>query len=170
MTTPKLTIAALLLLTLTGCAQLKDVKPGTPITQVLSEYGKPTYECTLPSGDARMIWSQQPFGQYAWATDIKPDGVTTGMTQVLDEESFNRLARGIWTPDDVLCAFGPPAEQTQMGLPSVRKEVWSYRFRQHNVWYSLMYVTFSQDGTRVIDYGPGPDPMYMDDWGFPRRL
>ena len=61
-------LAALLPLALLyGCTTFKSVPPGTPLAQVQSEFGRPNYSCPLPNGGQRVIWSGQPFGQFAWA-------------------------------------------------------------------------------------------------------
>lgn len=164
----KAVIASMLGLILAGCAQVKNVPPGSSFTEVESQFGKPTLTCPLPSGGTRAIWSQQPYGHFAWATDISPEGDTGEMVQVLTDESFNRLQRGIWTAEDVRCAFGPPAIIDEVGLPAVRTKVWSYRYRQNGVWYSLMYIYFPLNADRVLKYNAGPDPMFEQDNPFPR--
>lgn len=146
-----------------GCTPLADLPAGTPLAEVEAQFGRPNYSCPLPDGGRRVIWSQQPMGQYAWATDVTPDGRTQGIEPVLTDASFERLRQGTWTAERVLCAFGPPAEVSEVGLPSSRQQVWAYRYRQSGVWNSLMYVYMGRDGERVTRFHPGPDPMFDDD-------
>lgn len=160
--------AGMLGLALTGCAQIQNLPTGSSLDQAESQFGKPTLTCALPSGGTRAIWSQQPYGHFAWATDISPEGGSGEMVQVLTDESFNRLQRGIWTAEDVRCAFGPPADIDEVGQPAVRTKVWSYRYRQDGVWYSLMYIYFPLDADRVLKYNAGPDPMFEQDNPMPR--
>lgn len=157
-----------LALTLGGCAQIGKTPSGTSLAQVEQQFGKPTVTCPLPSSGTRAIWSQQPFGEFAWATDVTPDGNIGEMVQVLSDQSFSRLSRGIWKAEDVRCAFGPPADIDQVGTPSVRTTVWSYRYRQDGVWYSLMYIYFPLEGDRVLKYHAGPDPMFSYDGSLSR--
>ena len=46
---------------LAGCAQVKNVPPGSEFTAVEAEFGKPTLTCPLPSGGTRALWKQQPY-------------------------------------------------------------------------------------------------------------
>jgi hypothetical protein len=148
---------------LAACTSMSETPPGTPLTQIQAKYGAPNYRCTTESGLERVIWSQQPYGQYAWGANITADGRAQAVELVLSDAYFKRLAEGVWTPDRVRCAFGPPAEVETVGLPSVRETVWSYRYKQNGVWNSLMYVYFGTDGQKVTRFHPGPDPMFDRD-------
>ena len=161
--------SAVLLGTLSGCATMTDVKPGTAIAEVEKQFGRPTITCPLPDGGQRMIWSQQPSGQYAWATNVDNAGRVGPINQMLDDREFNRLSEGVWTPERVQCEFGPPENISKVGLPSDLKIVWSYRYRQYNTWYMLMYVFFGTDGKQVTQHYPGPDPWYMYNFGDSKR-
>ena len=99
-------------------------------------------------------------GQYAWGTNVDSSGKTDQVVPVLTDEHFQVLKNGTWTPDQVLCEFGPPAETSAVGLPSSRQVVWSYRYKQNGVWNSLMHVYMGRDGTQVTHFHPGPDPMF----------
>ncbi|MEQ4617299.1 MAG: hypothetical protein ABN482_04555 [Corticimicrobacter sp.] len=147
------------LLVLTACASPADIAVGTAQADIYARFGLPTHTCPLPDGGQRQIWSQQPNGQYAWALETNASGTVQSNEPVLTDASFQRLATGRWTPEQVVCAFGPPAEIGEVGLPSVRQTVWSYRYRQDHVWNSLMYVYFG-NGDTVTRFHPGPDPRY----------
>lgn len=143
-----------------GCAQITSVKPGTPLAAVEKEFGAPTTLCPFSDGTKRAVWSQQPFGEFAFATTTDSQSRVGEFEQVLSDRSFEKLSKGVWTPEQVLCEFGPPAIIDKVGLPSDLKIVWSYRYRQYGVWYSLMYVFFGTDGKAVTEYFAGPDPMF----------
>lgn len=155
-------------LALGGCAQMPQTPPGTPIAAVEKQFGQPTITCPLPDGGFRAVWSQQPFGEYAWGTDVDASGKVGEITQLLNDKFFNdSLGSGVWDTNRVYCTFGPPADIGNVGLPSVTKTVWSYRYRQYGVWYSMMYVFFDPATNLVVDHYPGPDPWYLDDrWLF----
>lgn len=153
-------LTILLLALVSGCASFSSVPPGTPAQDVVNQFGAPTYQCTLEDGSQRLIWSQQPFGQRAWATNTDTKGRIDGIRPILTDEHFSMLRRNTWTPEQLLCEFGPPAERAAVGLPSVRQIVWSYRYLQDGVWNSLMHVYLGQDGSQVTRFHPGPDPMY----------
>lgn len=157
-------LAAVLPLTLLyGCASVTSVPPGTPLAQVESQFGRHNYSCPLPEGGERIIWSRQPFGQFAWGTNVDTQGRVGEITPVLTDQNFAKLGTGTWTDQQVLCEFGPPAEVSGVGLPSVRQVVWSYRYLQNGVWNSLMHVYMGPDGTQVTKFHPGPDPAYDPD-------
>ena len=152
---------------LAGCTTMTQLPPGTPLAQVEAEYGRANFSCPAENGAQRLIWTQQPMGQYAWGTHVGSDGITDRITSLLTDEHFNKLATGTWTAEHVRCEFGPPAEITTVGLPSSTQIVWSYRYRQAGAWNSLMHVYFGNDGESVTRFHPGPDPMYDRDvlWG-----
>lgn len=144
-----------------GCAQISSVKPGTSLTAVENQFGAPTTLCAEPNGTKRAIWSQQPMGHYAFATTVDATSQVSEFEQVLTDRSFNRLGEGVWTSEEVRCAFGPPERIGSAGLPGNTEIVWSYRYRQSGVWYSLMYVFLGTDGETVTRFYAGPDPMFM---------
>ena len=166
MTSSKTLIAAALAMGAVGCTTLNDIKPGTPLAIVEQDFGRPNTVCDLPNNERRMVWSQQPMGHYAWATVVGADSQVGPMTQILTDNAFAKLGEGTWTPEQVTCEFGPPMEIDKVGLPGDLQVVWSYRYRQYGVWYSLMYVFFGTDGKQVTKFFAGPDPMFMYDDGW----
>ena len=161
-------LAALLpMMLLHGCATVASVQPGTPLAQVEAQFGRHNYSCPLPDGGQRVIWSGQPFGQFAWGTQVDAQGRVGEVTALLTDQHFSILGEGTWTDQQVLCEFGPPAETEAVGMPSVRQIVWSYRYKQNGVWDSLMHVYMGPDGKQVTRFHPGPDPMYEQDRVFP---
>jgi len=157
-------LAAALSLALAGCAHMTDVAVGTPLSQVVAQFGQATMTCPADGDGQTLVWSTQPYGQYAWHTQTDSQGRVEPVQATLTDANFERLRTGVWTQRDVLCAFGPPAQRSRVGLPSVRQLVWSYRYRQNGVWNSLMHVYFGQDGERVTDLHPGPDPLFEPQW------
>lgn len=157
--------AAALALLLAGCASIADIPPGSPLDQVTARLGSPASDCPATGGDGgrTMVWTTQPYGQEAWRTHVDGSGRIGPMLPALTDAEFNALRTGVWTADAVRCAFGPPAEVSQVGLPGNRQTVWSYRYRQNGVWNSLMYVYFSNDG-QVTRAHAGPDPLYDREW------
>ena len=143
---------------------MPQTPPGTPIAAVEKQFGQPTITCPLPDGGFRAVWSQQPFGEYAWGTDVDASGKVGEIIQLLNDKFFNdSLGSGVWDTKRIYCTFGPPADIGNVGLPDVTKTVWSYRYRQYGVWYSMMYVFFDPATNLVIDHYSGPDPLYLND-------
>jgi len=151
-----------------GCASLADVPPGTRIGDVYAKFGAPNQVCALPDGSERVVWTQQPMGQYAWGATVGTDGKVGQIEQILTNAHFEKLRTGVWTPERVQCEFGRPAFIDAVGTPSVRQIVWNYRYRESGAWNSLMYVYMGPDGQQVTRFHPGPDPMYEvrdGNWG-----
>ena len=146
-------------LTLTACAQLQSVPAGTPVSQVEKQFGKPTTVCTNNDGTQRMIWTLQPLGQYAYGSFISKEGNIVAMKQLLTDEHFAVLGKGKWTAQQVTCEFGPPANTDSVGKGN--EIVWAYRYKQSDVWASMMYVYMGADGKEVTHFHPGPDPWTL---------
>jgi len=154
-------LAAIGVLVMLGaCTSMQDIPAGTPLSEVQARYGAPTVECPLADGNRRLIWSTQPMGQYAWSTQVSPDGTVGPVEQILTDANFSQVEAGSWGRDELHCTFGPPAETTIVGLPGSREVVWSYRYRQAGAWNSLMHFYFSNDTGKVDRKHPGPDPLY----------
>ncbi|HUH59210.1 MAG TPA: hypothetical protein VL001_03955 [Candidimonas sp.] len=153
-------LAVVPLAMLAACANMAETPPGAPLHEVEARFGQPNFSCPGDNGTQRLIWTQQPSGQYAWGTNVDPSNRIDRMVPLLTDEHFRVLASGVWTQDRVRCEFGPPAQISTVGLPSVRQLVWSYRYRQSKTWNSLMHVYFGQDGAQVTRFHPGPDPMF----------
>lgn len=161
-----LVVAGVALL-LGACATPADIPAGTPLSDVQARYGRGTVQCPLPSGGQRVVWSGQPMGQYAWATNVTPEGRVGQIEQILTDASFAHVETGTWDVDRLLCTFGPPAERATVGLPGTRQLVWSYRYRQSGAWNSLMHFYLSPEG-QVTRMHPGPDPLFeAREWPLP---
>lgn len=153
-------------LMLGACTSMQDIPPGASLADVQARYGAPTIECPLPDGSRNMVWSTQPMGQYAWSTQTSPEGTVGVVEQILTDAAFRKVEVGSWDTAQLRCTFGPPADISTVGLPSVRQTVWSYRYRQSGAWNSLMHIYLSNDGI-VQKMHPGPDPLYeRPEWPF----
>ena len=148
---------------ISGCANIVKAPAGASYTEVTAKYGKPTTTCAMPNDGLRAVWSQQPYGQYAWGTDVDRQGDIGPVIQVLDDEVFKQVDEGVWTPERVECTFGPPARVETIGLPGVRKNAWFYRYKQYGVWNMLMVILFDPETELVVQRMPMPDPMYQYD-------
>ena len=98
-------------------------------------------------------------GQYAWGTTADQNNIISEVEQILTDRSFDKVKIGHWDQDRLVCNFGPPAETSVVGMPSVRQLVWSYRYRQSGAWNSLMHIYIGPNG-EVTHLHPGPDPMF----------
>ncbi len=154
-----LTVAVVVLLA--GCANYSSVKPGMPVSEAVQKLGKPTTTCSREDGTQRLIWTMQPYGQYAWGTNTTPQGAVVGLQQLLTDAHFQVLATGKWTDQQVLCEFGEPANK--YGIAKGNEIVWAYRYKQESVWNSMMYVYMGPQGNLVNRFHPAPDPDTLGD-------
>lgn len=163
----RLAVAALgaaALAALSGCAMVQSTPAGTPFDDVILKFGPPTTSCKNDDGTLRVLWTQQPQGETAYATTVGKDGKIGPFTQVLTDASFERMKEGVWSLERVLCEFGPPQRVERAGLGNKNEEIWSYRYMQSATWFSLMYVYMGPDGKQVTHFHPGPDPEHTV-WG-----
>jgi hypothetical protein len=149
-------------LVLGGCAVFgrQAPLPGDTLQVVESKLGRPTAVYPEPGGGQELEYTMQPMGEYAFMAHIGPDGRLTRYEQVLTNEKFASIKIGEATKADVLRTLGHPAETSYLPLRDL--EVWSYRYRESGVWYSMMHVHFDRNGV-VQQMLNGPDPRYRDD-------
>lgn len=119
-------VASVMALALTACMVPQWQKPGMPRVEVEKGMGKPTVVVPLADGGTRLVYSQQPAGQYVYHMDFDAQHKLTRVEQVLDTAHFFALRNGVDTRDDVYRMFGPPAKVE--GVYSFKGDIWTYRF------------------------------------------
>lgn len=156
----------LCLLALTGCAQISSVQPGTPITEVMKQYGRPDISCASRDGGTRMIWTQQPDGETAYALHVSKQGTVSAPQQVLTEQNFRILSNGeVWTRERLHCEFGSPANITRDNWGDDQQWIWGYRYLRDQGDAEIMYVYLGNDGAQVTKYRSLPDQLMNPDIG-----
>jgi len=132
-------------LTLVGCAiqPFSGVAPGMSREDVLARMGQPGAVVAIPQG-ARLQYSGQPTGQFAFMVDLDATGRVLSARQVLNARDFARIEPGKWTRDDVLREFGRPAMVD--GVASWQGDILTYR------WYDLqdLFYWVYLDGNQVV--------------------
>jgi hypothetical protein len=149
-----------LALCLGGCAGLIRTPPmvGDSIDTVKLKLGTPT--AVYSAGPEQLLeYATGPMGQYTWMAHIGADGRLTRYEQVLTGQKFATIKVGVATKADVLRTIGHPAEESY--LPLRDYEVWSYRYKEDDVWNSMMHVHFDRKGVVQMMLN-GPDPMYEE--------
>ena len=146
--------------TLTGCALVDTAKPGTPLNEVIAKFGKPSTDCANTDGTRHLVWTQQPLGQTAMGTTVSKEGLIGEVTQLLTDANFNRLGTGQWTPEKVICEFGPPEHAGESGMYELRSYVLDYRYKQYGTWNTLMYIYFDLNTHTLTHFNAGPDPLF----------
>lgn len=130
---------------------------GEPETSVIARLGPPREVYNLPDGSKRLMWPTQPMGEVTTAADIDATGKVISVRQVLQPSEFYRAEPGKWTKQDVLVNFGRPEETAY--FPLMKREVWSYRYLEDNVWYLLFHFYFDDAGV-LRSTQKSPDPLH----------
>ena len=151
--------AALLLIALSGCSTFRQPSPGTPLADVTSRLGKPNAVYADPDGSQWLEYRGQPMGQFQHMAHVGADGRLISYEQVLTSENFARVKVNDWTRDQVLRNFGQPAEKSRDRATG--DEVWSYRYKQDNVWNSFLNIYFNARGI-VLKVENAADPLLDD--------
>jgi len=84
---------------------------------------------------------------------------TPSQYDIRTDAAWAAVSIGKTTKDDILAQFGKPDETTYLSLRDLT--VWSYRYRQSDIWYSMMHVHFDRNGV-VREMLSGPDPERED--------
>lgn len=162
---------AVLSLLLGACAGFggDPVKPGDSESAVISKLGAPTHR--YQDGNERLLeYMRGPWGQQTYMARIGPDGRLVSYEQVLTIQKFASITPGEATKNDVLKSIGAPSDTSY--LPLSELEVWSYPYKEANVWNSVMHVHFDKRGIVQRMQG-GQDPRFEQDSRWPgvlRRL
>jgi hypothetical protein len=148
-----------LMLALSACAPLVRRAPpvGAPLAEVTARLGQPNASYPDPDGGQVLEYRGQPMGQFQHMARIGADGRLLSYEQVLTSENFAKVAAGRWTRDDVLRHFGRPAEVLHARTDD--GEVWSYRYKDQDIWPVMMNIDFNRRGTVLRTYS-SPDPLY----------
>lgn len=158
-------LCASFLALLTGCASLNAAPPvGASEQEVIAMLGQPTNR--YQEGHTQILeYAWGPAGQQTYMATIDRDGRLTSYEQVLTTQKFGTIKIGESTKQEVLNTFGRPAETSYLALPQL--EVWSYRYKENDVWDSMMHIHFDHAGI-VRKVQNGPDPRYEDHDRFSR--
>ncbi|HEV7619640.1 MAG TPA: hypothetical protein VGO51_16205 [Burkholderiaceae bacterium] len=164
-------LLAALLTTLAACATFgfASVNPGDSEADVVAKLGPPTHRYQ-DGKDHLLEYMNGPFGQTTYMARIGPEGRLISYEQVLTTQKFGTLPVGQATKEDVLRTVGAPSETIYLTLSQL--EVWSYPYRESDVWDSVMSIHFDNGGiVRRLQNGPDPrrDPDSRWPFAFRRR-
>lgn len=127
---------------------------GDSEAQITSLLGKPAVRYAN-GAEATLIYPRGPFGQETYVASFGPDGKLRSYEQVLSTQKFGTIKINEDNKQTIMRTFGPPAETSYLSIPKL--EVWSYRYRESNVWNSMMHVHFDKAGiVRKLESGPDP--------------
>ncbi|MGF6758312.1 hypothetical protein P3T16_005733 [Paraburkholderia sp. GAS42] len=151
-------LACVGVLMLAGCAQpWQQFRPGEDQSALITRLGAPRETYDLPNGSRRLMWPTQPMGETTTAADVDAAGKILSVRQVLQPNEFYRADIGKWTRDDVLVNFGRPVETSY--FPLMKREVWTYRYLEDNIWYMMFSFYFDDQGV-LRTTQKSPDPLH----------
>jgi outer membrane protein assembly factor BamE (lipoprotein component of BamABCDE complex) len=162
----KLTLIPLLAaLGLAGCALIPPTQlpAGTSEQDVIAQLGQPTHRYRTGT-DEVLEYMHGPWGQTTYMARFGADHRLISYQQVLNSQTFATLAPGKTTKQDVLLTIGAPSTTSFLSLSQL--EVWSYPYREANVWDSIMHVHFDRNDI-VQRMENGPDPRRTPDLNTP---
>lgn len=132
---------------------MKELEPGVSTAlEVRDRFGEPGMEWRNGDGSITWEYSRQPEGTECFMITIGVDGVLRRIDQVLNEESFARVARGM-NADEVRRLLGRAASSQFFALKN--ETVWEWKFDNgHGASGEPTYFTvaFNADG-RVAGTG-----------------
>lgn len=151
-----------------GCATLfpVPVNIGDTEADVIAKRGQPTHR--YQDGKHQLLeYPLGPWGQKTYMARLDPEGKVISFEQVLTTQKFATIKVGEMNKGDVLHTIGAPSETSYLSLRDL--EVWSYPYKENDVWNSIMHVHFDRNGI-VRQLLNGPDPRFDPDTRFPFGL
>lgn len=156
--------AILIALVISGCAFYPLTLPsGLTESELIARLGQPTHRYRDGEDDI-LEYMHGPWGQTTYMARLGPDHRLKTYRQVLNSETFATLVPRKSTKRDVLLTIGAPSRTAFFTLSKL--EVWSYPYKEAQVWDSIMHVYFDQNGV-VQRLENGPDPRRMPDVNIP---
>jgi hypothetical protein len=158
-------LLAVVLAILSACSLLipAPVDVGDSESELLAKRGEPTNR--YQNGQDRLLeYALGPWGQRTYMARVGPDGKVVSFEQVLTVQKFASIKVDEATKNDVLHTVGAPSETSYLTLTDL--EVWSYPYRESEVWNSMMHVHFDKAGVvrKMLNL---PDPRFDPDSRFP---
>ncbi|MFA9218577.1 MAG: hypothetical protein ACEQSK_15945 [Sphingomonadaceae bacterium] len=148
-------IVAIFSAMLGGCMHLApaSMTPGTPEAAVRAQLGTPAH--TYRDGADTLL--EYPKGQTTYMVRLDARGQLASYQQVLTSAHFASVRIGHDDRQAILHAFGQPDSVQHYALSAT--EAWLYRYKEQEIWNSIMYVEFDAGG-RVKAMLNGPDPEF----------
>jgi hypothetical protein len=156
---------AVFLTTLSACSVLMPapVNVGDSESELIAKRGEPTHR--YQDGRDRLLeYALGPWGQRTYMARVDANGKVVSFEQVLTVQKFASIKVGEANKSDVLRTIGAPSDTSYLTLTDL--EVWSYPYKESEVWNSLMHVHFDKAGI-VRKMLNGPDPRFDPDMRFP---
>lgn len=137
-------LAWTLCLAAAACASYdgRNLRPGVSTeAEVRSVMGAPALEFDSPDG-RRLAYPHGPLGTQTFMADVGADGVLRAVSQVLNDDTFQRIRAGM-TRDEILRTIGPPGNT--LGFKRTGHVAWDYRYRDTWGYQAIFSVTFDSN-------------------------
>ncbi len=142
---------------LAACANFSAIPTGGPQEQVRAQVGAPDTVWKNADGSETWEYPLGPFGQQTYMITINPDHTVGNVSQVLSDEFLFKVQTGM-SREEVRRLLGRPTDIDR--FERLHEEVWSWRFREKNVWYKLFNAHFDSDTGRVRRVSRIDDPLF----------
>jgi hypothetical protein len=122
--------AAACVAALCGCAGYdgRSLQPGvSTLRDVVATMGKPAAQWNNPDHSMQLSYPRGPAGYHSYMVYLDPAGRVDSVRDVMTDDSFKRIARGM-TEEDVLRAIGPPVPAWTKYFAARRERVWEWRY------------------------------------------
>jgi SmpA / OmlA family len=142
---------------LAACANFSAISPGSPAEQVRARVG--AADTVWQNADGSETWEYPlgPFGTQTYMITIGPDHTVGNVSQVLSDEFLFKVQTGM-SREEVRRLLGRPTDIDR--FERLHEEVWSWRFREKNVWYKLFNAHFYSNTGVVRRVSRIDDPLF----------
>lgn len=126
---------------------LKELEPGvSTAADVRQRFGPPQMEWHNDDGSVTWEYSRQPMGTECFMMTIGTDDVLRKIEQVLNENNFARIQRGM-TGDEVRRILGAPGTRERFDL--AKETVWGWRVGKEASGDPVFFLVHFNDDARV---------------------
>lgn len=158
-------LSAVFLTTMAACSVLMPapVNVGDSESDLIAKRGQPTGRYQ-DGQDHLLEYALGPWGQRTYMARVGANGKVVSFEQVLTVQKFGTIKVGESTKNDVLRTVGAPSETSYLTLTDL--EVWTYPYKESEVWNSMMHVHFDKAGVvrKMLNL---PDPRFDPDMRLP---
>ena len=141
---------------LAGCANFSAISTGTPAEQVRAQAGAPGTVWKNTDGSETWEYPLGPLGIHTYMITINPDRTVGSVSQVLSDEFLFKVQPGM-SREQVRRLLGRPTEIERYAR--LNEEVWSWRYREKNVWYMLFNAHFDAESGKLRRISRTDDPL-----------
>jgi len=138
------------------------LNPGqSTLEDVRATMGTPALEWVNPDHSMQLSYPRGPSGFHSYMVYLDPAGRLQRIQNVMNLDSFYRIARGM-TEEQVLRILGPPWPAWTNYFPARRELVWEWRFCNDSSQAARFDVVFDGDSHTVRTSFGQPEVGFID--------